>query len=135
MKKLKIRLLLFGILVLIVLSCNRKSEIVNIIRTNNNEYWKYKNTCGGGRGLYFKFNNNGQYDKYSKYINDGFELSNNDGDLISDKRTWSVKNDSVFILDSEEYEIESYTSKQIILTYYHYKEKNKKCKVTLIKVK
>jgi len=134
MKKLKIKLLL-SLLLVISFSCDKKYEIKTTFETKKNEYWKYKDACDGGRGLFFKFYKDGSYDKYNRFIDDGFELFNNDGDLIGGKRTWSIKNDSVFVWDNEKYNIEKYGKQEIILSYYHYKEKNKKCIITLNKVK
>lgn len=119
----------------ILLSCVKNIELENTFITKQNEYWQYENACGGGRGIYFKFNNDGTYDKINRFINDGFVLFNNDGDLISGPRSWSIKNDSTFVWDNGEYKIEKCNSQQIILSYYHYKEKDKKCLITLSKVK
>ncbi len=134
MKKLRIKSLL-PLLLAIIFSCDKKHELETAFETKKNEYWKYIDACGGGRGLFFKFNKDGSYDKYNRFIDDGFELFNNDGDLISGKRTWSIKNDSIFVWDNEEYKIEKYSTQQIRLSYYHYKKKNKKCSITLNKVK
>ena len=82
----------------------------------------------------FRFNKNGSYDKYLKSYT-VFDLFNNDGDLLSGSRTWSLKNDSIFVWDNEEYRIEKYGTQQIRLSYYHYKKKNKKCSITLNKIK
>ncbi|WP_281322569.1 hypothetical protein [Flavobacterium aestivum] len=123
------------ILLLLVLSfsCSKKNELENIFISKQNEYWCYKDDCQG-LGVYFRFNKKGDYDKYNRDIFDGFELFNNDGDLISGPRSWSIKNDSTFVWNGEDYKIESCNTKKIILSYYHYKEKNKKCRVTFNKV-
>jgi hypothetical protein len=128
----KILILVFFLLA----SCSKKNELENIFTCDKNEYWSYKNNCGS-YGIYFKFNSDGSHDKYlSKPIDEGkgFDLFNNDGDVISGPRTWSIKNDSIFVWDKGVYKIESYNENIIILTYYHYKEKNKKCSVALKKV-
>lgn len=120
----------------IMFSCNKKNELKTIFIAKQNEYWQYKDDCGSSH-VYFKFNKKKDYDKYlSKPINEGkgFDLFNNDGDLISGPRSWSIKNDSTFVWDKGDYKIEKCNTKQIILSYYHYKEKNKKCKITLNKV-
>lgn len=119
-----------------LISCSKNREIENIFICNKNEYWSYKNNCGS-YGIYFKFNEDKSLDKYlSKPTKEGkgFDLFNNDGDLKSAPRSWSVKNDSIFVWDKSEYKIQSYNENTIILTYYHFKEKNKKCAVTLKKV-
>jgi len=121
------------LLLSLLFSCNAKSELGNIFITDKNDYWQYKNDCGS-HGVYFKFYDNGHYDKFNRFIDSGFELFNNDGDLISDKRTWSIKNDSTFIWDKGEYRIEFFNKDSVILSYTHYKEKQKKCRVTLKKV-
>jgi hypothetical protein len=115
-------------------SCNKKSDMKEVFITNKSEYWKYNDDCQS-HGVYFKFNEKGSYDKYNRCIDDGFELFNNDGDLLSSSRTWSIKNDSIFLWDNEEYKIEKYNTQQIKLSYHHYKEKDKKCIITLSKVK
>ena len=125
----KILILAFFLLI----SCSKKREIENIFLCNKNEYWKYSDDCQS-HGIYFRFHKKGDYDKYNRDIFNGFELFNNDGDLVSRKRTWSIKNDSIFVWHKAKYNIESYTEQKIILSYYHYKEKNKKCTVTFVKV-
>ncbi len=125
--------LIISILLISFFSCNKKSEIENIFISKQNEYWDYINDCQS-HGIYFRFHKKGDYDKYNRDIFNGFELFNNDGDLVSRKRTWSIKNDSIFVWHEAEYKIESYTEQKIILSYYHYKEKNKKCTVTFVKV-
>ncbi|GGC96675.1 hypothetical protein GCM10011508_24920 [Flavobacterium lutivivi] len=117
----------------LLFSCGKKREIENIFISKDNEYWDYDDTCQS-HGIYFRFNEKGDWDKYNRDIFDGFELFNNDGDLISDARTWSIKNDSIFVWNDEDYKIESYSKEKIVLTYYHYKEKDKKCTVTFTKV-
>lgn len=114
-------------------SCGKKHELENTFITNESEYWKYNNDCIQSR-VYFKFYQNGNYDKYLRTYK-GFNLFNNDGDIISKERTWSVKNDSTFVWSKEEYKIEKIGKQQIILSYHHYKVKDKICKVTLNKVK
>lgn len=118
---------------IIVSSCSKKNKLETIFITKQNEYWQYKDDCQS-YGVYFKFNKKGDYDKYNRFINDGFELFNNDGDLMSGPRSWRIKNDSTFVWNDEEYKIEKCNTEEIILSYYHYKEKYKKCKITFNKV-
>lgn len=128
--------IVFTVIVCFLLSCNRKSEIENVFISKQNEYWDYEDNCQS-HGVYFRFNKKGDYDKYlSKPLNEGkgFDLFNNDGDVISGPRTWSIKNDSTFVWNNEDYKIEVCTKDSIILSYHHYKEKDKKCKVTFKKV-
>ena len=114
------------------LSCSKKSEIETIFIANNNEYWEYRNYCHNTAGIYFQFRKNGSHDKYlNSYV--GFDLFNNDGDLECGPRTWSIKNDSVFLWDKGIYKIEKITNKEIILSYYHYKIKEKNCFIRLSK--
>lgn len=131
MKKLTNKLVI--LLAFFLFSCDKKNELETVFIAKKNEYWDYKNNCGN-HGVYFKFHKDGSYDKYNKYINEGFELFNNDGDLISGKRVWNIKNDSIFCWDNEEYIIKSYDTKKIILTYSHNKEKGRICSITLKKV-
>ena len=129
MNKIKIIILL-----LLCISCNKKSEIESVFVAHKNEYWEYQNYCNnGGRGIYFQFKDGAVYDQYLQYINEGFRLFNRDGDLESGLRTWSIKNDSVFLWDKGIYKIEKITNKEIILSYYHYKIKGKKCFIRLSK--
>jgi hypothetical protein len=121
------------IVFLVMLSCGKESELKNTFVTKKNEYWQYNDDCAKSR-VYFIFNKNGSYDKYLKSYT-GFDLFNDDGDLLSGSRTWSLKSDSIFVWDNEEYRIEKYNTQQIKLSYYHYKETNKKCSITLNKVK
>jgi len=132
MKKLTTRLMI-GALLIMFFSCSKKRELENTFITQQNEYWDYNDNCEG-HGNYFRFNKDGSHDKYNGFIDGSFELFNNDGDVISGPRTWSIKDDSTFVWDKEEYKIESCNKKKIILSYYHYKEKNKKCTVILTKV-
>ncbi|WP_281322568.1 hypothetical protein [Flavobacterium aestivum] len=135
MKKTTSKLIILLLLVL-NFSCSKKRELESIFISKQNEYWSYDNDCQS-HGVYFRFNKKGDYDKYlSKPINQGkgFDLFNNDGDLKSGPRSWSIKNDSTFVWNGEDYKIESCNTKKIILSYYHYKEKNKKCKITFNKV-
>lgn len=132
MKKSTSKLLIILLLVL-SFSCSKKSEIEEIFISEQNEYWSYNDDCQS-HGVYFRFNKKGDYDKYNRFINDGFELFNNDGDLKSGPRSWSVKNDSTFIWNEAKYRIESCNNQKIILMYYNSKDKNKKCRVTFKKV-
>lgn len=132
-KRLKMNKFLFLFALFLFLSCSKKRENENFFITKNNEYWDYDDTCQN-RNIYFRFNKNGSWNRYNKDIFDGFEIFNRDGDLLSTQRTWSIKNDSIFVWDNEEYKIETCTKDSIILTYYHYEDKNRKCKVTLKKV-
>jgi len=130
-KSMNRKLILIAIVVL--LSCGKERELENTFVTKKSEYWQYNDDCAKSR-VYFRFNKNGSYDKYLKSYT-GFDLFNNDGDLLSGSRTWSLKNDSIFVWDNEEYRIEKYGTQQIRLSYYHYKKKNKKCSITLNKIK
>jgi hypothetical protein len=132
MKKLTTKLVI-GALSVLLFSCNKKRDIENIFITQKNEYWNYKD-CDGGHSLYFKFNKKGDYDKYNRYIKDGFSLFNNDGDVISGPRRWSIKNDSTFVWDKGVYKIEVCAKDSIILSYNRNYENNKKCKITFKKV-
>lgn len=125
--------LVIVLLLILTFSCSKKSKLENIFISKQNEYWDYKDDCQS-HGVYFRFNKKGDYDKYNRDIFDGFELFNNDGDLISGPRSWSIKNDSTFVWNKEDYKIEVCTKDSIILTYFHFKDKDRKCKVTFKKV-
>lgn len=135
MKKSKTKILILLLFVLLF-SCCRKSELEDVFIGNKKDYWNYKDDCQS-YGIYFKFNKKGDYDKYlSKPIKEGkgFDLFNNDGDAIGGPRSWSIKNDSTFVWNNEDYKIESCTNQKIVLAYYHYKEKSRRCIITLKKV-
>ncbi|MEO8240630.1 MAG: hypothetical protein ABI576_21175 [Flavobacterium sp.] len=104
-----------------------------ILIAKEGEYWSYKNNCGS-HGIEFHFNKDGSYDKYNNFIDRGFVLFNNDGDLISDpkERTWSIVNDSVLRWKTSDYKIVTFTDKKIVLSYID--EQNILCNVILTKV-
>ncbi|WP_188221702.1 hypothetical protein [Flavobacterium pokkalii] len=112
------KLILF-ITILLCIAC-KKSSIEKKIIANNNEYWEFYNYEYNQGAIYFQFKENGSHDKYLQYINEGFKLFNNDGDIISGYRTWSIKNDSTFVWDDEEYKIEKISDNEIILSYIRY---------------
>ena len=109
------KIILF-IALLLCVAC-KKSNIEKKIIANNNEYWEYYNYEHNQGAIYFQFKENGSYDKYLQFINEGFKLFNNDGDVISGYRTWSIKNDSTFVWDDDEYKIEKISENEIILSY------------------
>jgi len=115
-------------------SCNSKDSLEQIFITAPNEFWRYEDSCQS-HGVYFKFYKDGHYDKYiSKPTGEGkgFQLFNNDGDLISDVRTWNVKNDSVFTWEGANYDVEKGNKQQIIL---HYKDgKKNDCSIIFTKI-
>ncbi len=117
----------------LLFSCNKKAEKETILIAKEGEYWSYKNNCGS-HGIEFHFNKDGSYDKYNNFIDRGFVLFNNDGDLISDpkERTWSIVNDSVFQWDEATYKVVSFTDKKIVLSYLD--KQNVLCNVILTKV-
>jgi hypothetical protein len=121
------------ILALLFFSCSKESQIESLIIGHKNEYWAFKDDCSNTKGIYFQYNQDGSSNKYLLHIDDGFSLFNNDGDLQNGQRFWSLKNESVFVYDSEEYKIEKITNKEIILSYLHYQSKSKKCFIKLTK--
>ncbi|UUC46706.1 hypothetical protein [Flavobacterium cerinum] len=48
-------------------------------------------------GIYYKFNKDGTYDKYSLGNDGKLSLFNNDGDLIDDYRPWKITKDSILL--------------------------------------
>ncbi len=123
-----VSLALFLILSCLSISCSKKNQIERIFISSKSEYWRYSDKCGT-HGIYFKFHKNGTYDKYNRFIDDGFTLFNDDGDIKSGPRNWSISNDSTFIWDKFEYKIKQCQPNSIVLTY-----KNGKCEITLLKV-
>lgn len=119
------------ILILSLFACSKDHKAESILIAHNGEYWQYENKCGS-HGINFQFNADGSYDKYNHYTDKGFVLFNNDGDLISGKRSWSIVKDSILVWDNLDYKIVSITEKKIILSYFYSKDKS--CKVILIKV-
>lgn len=128
MKKVIIILLL-----ILSISCSNKKEIESILVCDKNEYWECIDYCYNSR-TYFQFKDNGTIDAYLLYTKEGFRLFNNDGDLINDPGTWSIKNDSTFIWNKEVYKIEKLAKNEILLSYYHYEIKDKKCYIRLSKL-
>lgn len=120
------------LLMIMSVSCNKKDKIKSFFITNKNEYWECLNYCYNSGSTYFQFKENGSYDVFLRsYV--GFDLFNDDGDLISGSRPWSIKNDSTFVWDKWNYKIEKMSKNEILLSYYHYEIKNKKCYVRLSK--
>lgn len=118
---------------IISVSCNKKNKIESIFIANKNEYWAYKDYCYDNSGNYYQFKEDGIYDCYLGYAKEGFRLFNNDGDIVNDSRTWSVKNDSTFVWYRGSYKIEKISKKEILLSYYHHEIKDKKCYIRLSK--
>ena len=116
------------------ISCSKKKDIESIFVCNKNEYWDAKDYCYNTGGNFYQFKENGSCDRYILYNNYlGFRLANSDGDLINDPGTWSIKNDSTFVWDKGVYKIEKLVKNEILLSYYHYEIKDKKCYVRLSK--
>lgn len=129
--------LTFLLIILGVLSCQNDNQIFNTFICKHGEYWKYYDDCRGGGGLYFKFYDNGTYDKFMiKPFKEGagFDLFNNDGDLKSEGRSWNVKNDSILIWSNEDYHLESYSKELIVFSYSHKISKSGKCRVFFKKI-
>lgn len=122
----KMNKIIIILLLLCCISCSDNDKIKSVFVANKNEYWECMNYCHDSR-TYFQFKDNGTYDAYLLYAKEGFHLFNDDGDLISVSRTWSIKNDSTFVWDKWNYKIEKMSKNEILLSYYHYKIKNKKC--------
>lgn len=121
---MKTKIAIFFLLCLV--SCSKEKEIDSIFITNKNEYWEYKNYHLKIHGIFFQFHKDGSYDKYLA-SNEGFDLFNNDGDVVSGPRTWSIKKDSIFIWNDDESKIEKITPEEIILSYKQFRTKGKKC--------
>lgn len=107
MKNILITIFLFSLF-----ACENRSEIEKAFITEENEYLTYYSQGQTGY-LYFKFLENGNYDKYERDM----RLFNNDGDLIEDNRNWSVSKDSIFTWGAHKYDVVSYNDKIIVLLY------------------
>ncbi|MGO4772857.1 hypothetical protein ACEN2I_14440 [Flavobacterium sp. W22_SRS_FK3] len=125
--------LIIILLTILSISCTKRDKIESVFITNNIEYWECIDYCYNSR-TYFQFKDNGTIDAYLLYTKEGFRLFNNDGDLINDPGTWSIKNDSTFIWNKEVYKIEKLAKNEILLSYYHYEIKDKKCYIRLSKL-
>ncbi|PXY45016.1 hypothetical protein [Flavobacterium hydrophilum] len=120
------------LLMILCISCSKKKETESIFIAEKDEYWVHHDYCYNTGGNCFHFNENGSYDRFL-VTPTAFRLANNDGDLINDPGTWSIKNDSTFVWDKGVFKIEKITKKQILLSYYHYESKGIKCFVRLSK--
>ena len=114
------------------ISCSKKGEIESIFIADKNEYWVHHDYCYNTGGNCYRFNENGSYDRFLR-SNIGFDLFNNDGDLIRDPGTWSIKNDSTFVRDKGVFKIEKLTKNEILLSYYNHEFKGIKCFLRLSK--
>ncbi|MFK7004693.1 hypothetical protein BWK63_04145 [Flavobacterium covae] len=120
------------ILLLFCISCNERKSLADYITTRENEYWRWEDNCQQSSSVYFTFDKDGVFNKYLKYLKEGFVLYNKDTDVQEEDRTWSIKNDTIFVWRHQEYKIISYNDNEISLTYNHYKTKDI-CKIKLIK--
>jgi len=114
-------------------SCSKKNEIESIFIAGKNEYWQAYDYCSTGSNCYH-FKKNGTCDLYMMSIEKPFfRLFNHDGDVINDPEPWSVKNDSTLLWHEGVYKIEKLSRREILLSYYHYEIKGRKCFVRLTK--
>ncbi len=121
-------------LLALLVSCTNKSKIESIFLAHKNEYWSHQDYCFNTAGNCFQFKEDGIYDIYLAFNDSvGFRLFNNDGDVINDSRTWSIKNDSTFVWDKGIFKIEKLSKSEILLSYYDDTFKGKKCYVRLSK--
>ncbi len=104
------------IIVITFLSCSKTNSIEDTFVTGQNEYWTYYSQGQSGY-MYFKFHKDKTYDKYERDLS----LFNNDGDLISGNRNWSVSKDSIFTWGAHKYDLISCNEKAIVIMYF---EKN-----------
>lgn len=87
----------------------------------------------------YKFKKNVTCDLYLIFIDKPFfrlynydGISNNEGDLMRDPGTWSIKNNSTFVWDEGIFKIEKLSKKEILLLYYRNNLKGIKCFVRLL---
>ena len=122
------------LLLILSVSCSKKNEIESIFICDKNEYWEHQDYCYNTGGNCYHFKKNGTCDLYLKFIDKPFfRLFNHDGDVIRDPEPWSIKNDSTLVWDEGVYKIEKLSRREILLSYYHYELKGRKCFVRLIK--
>ena len=111
----------------VLISCN-DNKLEKVLVSTSDKYWHYENTCGS-HGVYFKFKEDGTYDKYNKYLDHSFTLFNNDGDLIGGERKWFSNSSYYLNLNGSEYKVEEFDDNKIVLSYVD--NEKKICKVIL----
>jgi len=123
------------LLLILSVSCSKKNEIESIFIADQNEYWQDYDYCYNTGGNCYKFKKNGTCDLYMMFSSDKpfFRLLNHDDDVINDPEPWSVKNDSTLLWNEGVYKIEKLSRREILLSYYHYDIKGRKCFVRLVK--
>lgn len=89
-----------------------------IFITNDDEYWcVYDDIDSGYQGIYYKFHENGVYDRYR--IEKGVAYVNNNApDNYPGIKKWEVRKDSIAILNNHTFDIVSYNQNVIILSKY-----------------
>lgn len=82
-----------------------------------NDYWLVYDEAEPGYlgGAYYKFYSNGTYDRYRTNLNNEYILFNDDGDLLSERRTWSVSEDSILKWGEHSLDIIDYNDNTFIL--------------------
>ena len=119
---------------MVCISCSKKKQIESIFIAGKNEYWLHQDYCYNTGGNCYKFKKNGTSDVYLMFIDKPFfRLFNSDGDVIRDPEPWSVKNDSTLVWNEGVFKIEKLSRREILLSYYHYEIKGRKCFVRLTK--
>ena len=120
------------LLMVLSVSCIKKNEIESIFIGDKDAYWVHHYYCYNTGGNCFRFNENKSYDRFLR-SNVDFRISNNEGDLMRDPGTWSIKKDSTFVWDEGIFKIEKLSKKEILLSYYRNDLKGIKCFVRLSK--
>jgi len=122
------------LLLILSVSCSKKNEIESIFISDKNEYWLAHDYCNNSGGNCYQFKKNGTSDLYLMFVDRPFfRLFNSDGDVINDPEPWSIKNDSTLVWHDGVYKIEKLSRREILLSYYHYDIKGRKCFVRLSK--
>ncbi|RZK51736.1 MAG: hypothetical protein EOO87_16930 [Pedobacter sp.] len=101
-------------MLLILWSCSK--SVNNSPITKSHEYWRYDDQQDAGFGsVFYKFHNNGSYDRYTKKISGEYSLYNDDGDVESEHRKWSISNDSIMNFGNLVCDVVRYNENVIVL--------------------
>ncbi|MEE1897964.1 hypothetical protein V1389_06440 [Flavobacterium rakeshii] len=114
--KKKINKFILVLFYIILVGCSGKTKEDYLIN-GKDDYWEeYDEIQSGKMGqIYYKFYSNGTYDRYRTNLNNEYILFNDDGDLLSERRTWSVSEDSILKWGEHRLDIVDYNDNTIIL--------------------
>lgn len=123
--KMKTKTIILFIMIVTIFGCNKSTTIENTLINNSNNYWVYYNPKQTGY-IYFKFNDNGSVDKYTRDLKGEFLLFNSEGDIVNNNRVWSISKDSILNWSGHKYDIVNYNERVIVLLYEDKKSKLQK---------